>query len=196
MAWAGVIFDLDGTLVDSGLDFQAIRRDMGLGSEPILEAMEKLEGAERQRCEEILWRHELAGAERATAFAGAREWIERLDAERIPRAIFTRNARRIADHTLDRVGLPFSMIIAREDAPPKPDPTAINEACSTWNVAAEDVLIIGDYLYDLLAGRAAGTQTALVTRGKAWDFVHLADFVWESLLDGLKAFDERQSDLA
>ena len=39
----GFIFDLDGTLVDSRLDFEAIRRDMGLPSRtPILEALERI----------------------------------------------------------------------------------------------------------------------------------------------------------
>lgn len=39
----GVIFDLDGTLVDSGLDFDSMRREMGLDpGTPILESLATL----------------------------------------------------------------------------------------------------------------------------------------------------------
>lgn len=185
MTIAGVIFDLDGTLVDSGLDFDAMRAEMELPPGPILETMEKLSPAERERCEAILHRHEMAGAERATVHAGAAEWMDALDERRIPRAIFTRNSRSIVAATLARCGMNFVHVFSREDAPPKPDPTAIEILCRTWQLPAEQILVVGDYKYDLLAGRAAGTQTALVTHGRSWDFANLADYVWRTLDEGL-----------
>jgi len=191
---AGVIFDLDGTLVDSALDFKLIRQDLGLGPEPILEQIEKLPEPRRLECEEILSRHETAGAMRATLHLGATDWIEELDRLRIPRAIFTRNARSIVSLTLDRCGLHFDHIVAREDAPPKPDPTGIHRLCDTWDVPLDSVLIIGDYLYDVLAGREAGIKSALVTHGRHWDFAHLADFVWPCLLTGLEIFRRERTD--
>ena len=77
---AGVIFDLDGTLVDSALDFKLIRRELRLGPEPILEQMENLPDSRRRECEEVFARHETAGAMRATPYAGVHEWISELDA--------------------------------------------------------------------------------------------------------------------
>ena len=57
----GMIFDLDGTLVDSGLDFAAIRRDMGLpAGSPILETLDRIPtGLEKDRMLAVLRRHEL-----------------------------------------------------------------------------------------------------------------------------------------
>lgn len=190
---AGVIFDLDGTLVDSALDFKLIRQDLGLGPEPILEQIEKLPMERRRECEAILSRHETAGAMRATLHSGAAEWIEHLDRRGIPRAIFTRNARSIVSLTLDRCGLHFDHIIAREDAPPKPDPTGIHRLCELWKTTSDSTLIIGDYLYDVLAGREAGIKTALVTHGRTWEFEHLADFVWPCLSTGLEIFQRQQN---
>ena len=52
----GMIFDLDGTLVDSGLDFEAIRRDMRLpAGMPILESLGRIPaGSEKERMLEVL----------------------------------------------------------------------------------------------------------------------------------------------
>jgi FMN phosphatase YigB (HAD superfamily) len=60
----GVIFDLDGTLIDSALDFDQMRADMGFApGQLILETFESLpEGERKARCREILHGHEYRGA--------------------------------------------------------------------------------------------------------------------------------------
>ena len=58
----GVIFDLDGTLVDSGLDFNEIRAELALpAGQPILEAIATMSKDDAARCQEVLARHELEG---------------------------------------------------------------------------------------------------------------------------------------
>src|SRR5689334_1587307 len=90
----GVIFDLDGTLVNSGLDFAAMRREMGLGGGlPLLEAIAELPDDDARRCWEILDAHERAGAERATLIPGVVDFLDELHEHGIKRAILTRNAR-------------------------------------------------------------------------------------------------------
>lgn len=190
----GVIFDLDGTVVDSGLDFPLLRREMGLGPEPILESMALLSPERRLVCQALLDRHEREGAERATLMAGAREWIDFLDQKGIPRALLSRNARATILRTLERVGVTFDLLFGREDAAPKPDPAGVVELCRRFGAPCDRVLVVGDFRYDLEAGRLAGAETALVTRGRRFDFLHLADHVWSDLLEGLAAarpwFDE------
>ena len=54
-----VIFDLDGTLADPLLDFDAIRAEIGLAPGlPILEQLADATPAARARAEEIMRRHE------------------------------------------------------------------------------------------------------------------------------------------
>ena len=187
MRLRAVIFDLDGTLVDSQLDFQAMRSEMEIGPEPILETIAKLSPPRRAYCEAILARHEWEGAERSTPCPGAREWIRSLDDRGIPRAIFTRNARAIALRSLAKSGLPFTEIIAREDAAAKPDPEGIHRLCATWRITPREVLVIGDYLYDLQAAQNAGAVSALVTNGRSWSFEDQAHHVWKTLDAGLFA---------
>jgi len=164
---AGVIFDLDGTLVDSGLDFEGMRREMGLPpGTPILEALDGLDSDEARRCEAILDRHERLGVARARLMPGVAAVMAALEIRRIRRAVLTRNSRRAAMATLERFGLVFDPVVAREDAPPKPDPTAIWDICKRWEVEPKQVVMIGDYRFDIEAGRRAGSRTVLYTRGR------------------------------
>src|SRR4051812_20521573 len=102
----GVIFDLDGTLADSRLDFVAMRHEMELPPDvPILEALTRLDPQHADRCRAILHRHELAGAERAVLLPGAAELVHGLHSRGIHQAIATRNSRFITEATLAKLGL-------------------------------------------------------------------------------------------
>ncbi len=183
----GLIFDLDGTLVDSGLDFQAIRAEMGIpAGQPILETIEQMSEAESRRCTEILAAHEWRGAERAELFPGVRATLAMLANRGYRTALLTRNSRAVVDATLARVGLAFDSVLAREDARPKPDPLAIQILCESWQLPPARVAIIGDYVFDVEAGRRAGARTVLFTRGRdlqALPFAADADFVLASWND-------------
>ncbi|HVU85896.1 MAG TPA: HAD family hydrolase [Gemmataceae bacterium] len=162
----GVIFDLDGTLVDSGLDFDAMRREMGLPpGQPLLEAIESLPEQEAQRCQAILARHEWEGANRATLMPGVADFLGTLAERGVHRAIFTRNARDVVLATLARLALDFDTVVAREDAPAKPDPTAVWQICAAWQLAPSAVALIGDFRFDIEAGNRAGVRTVLYTAG-------------------------------
>ncbi len=160
----GVIFDLDGTLVDSRLDFDAMRREMELPpNEPILESLARLEAPHAARCHAILQRHELEGAERAVLLPGVREITAALHERGIRQAVATRNSRRITETTLSRVNLPFDLVLTRDDGPVKPDPWPVHEAARRWAIATAEIVVVGDYRFDVECGRAAGSRTVLLT---------------------------------
>lgn len=178
MAVRGVIFDLDGTLIDSGLDFAGMRREMGLPpGQPILEALEEMSDADRQRCHAILMDHERRGAEEATLMPGVAAFLNQLEERHIPRAVVTRNSRESTRLALSRLGLRFWPVVSRDDAPAKPNPEALVQICRTWQVSASEVLFFGDYLFDIQAGRQAGICTVLYAPVNMPDYVKEADFV-------------------
>lgn len=180
----GVIFDLDGTLVDSKLDFAAMRRDLGFPSDAmILETIAAIDDeAERRRLEHIMHLHEMDGADRAIAFPGAHDLLETLVKNHILVGIFTRNSRATAKHTLLHVGLKISVIVAREDAPPKPDPAGLHLITDKWGIKTHEALFVGDNLFDLEAGRNAGIATALFAPIHP-DFDHDHTEIVSSLMD-------------
>jgi HAD superfamily hydrolase (TIGR01509 family) len=177
---AGFIFDLDGTLVETALDFGAMRREMGLPDGlPLLEAFAGLDAAMEARCRAILDRHELEGAERATLLPGVAGFLETLDGLGLRRAVFTRNSRTGTRLALERCGLFFEDVVTRDDGPPKPDPWAIFRLCEGWGIAPAEVAVVGDYRFDMEAGRRAGCRTVLYTRGRPAEGLpgaELADF--------------------
>ncbi|MGD9720881.1 MAG: HAD family hydrolase [Pirellulales bacterium] len=162
----GVIFDLDGTLVDSRLDFELMRREMELeGSPPLLEALAQLPPARAAHCWRILLDHEQRGAAQATLYPGVSAFLEMLHARGLRRGVVTRNGRETTLAMLSRLGLAFDPVVCREDAPTKPDPAALWKICTAWGVAPSDCVMIGDFRFDIEAARRAGTHAVLFTGG-------------------------------
>lgn len=184
----GIIFDLDGTLIDSRLDFDAIRADIGLPpGMPILEAIAAMDDvAARTTATEILHRHEMKGASEAVMIDAVPEFLEALAHRRIPTAVLTRNSRASTDAVLSRLNLKFDQVLTREDAPPKPDPTGLLTICNVWGLPPERVLFFGDYLFDLEAARRAGMRSVLFTPGTLPDYALQADLVLRSFRDALR----------
>lgn len=189
-----VVFDLDGTLVHSGLDFSAIRAEIGDVSGPILEHMEKLPGEEQARITAILERHERQAAETSTLARGAAELLRFLAERGVKTAILTRNSRATLATVMHRHGIRVDAVVAREDAPPKPSPEPVLLISRTLGVQPDRMLIVGDYLFDIQSGQNAGTRTALVRRDDLPHFEIASDYevrslpelapIIEALLDG------------
>ena len=57
-----IIFDLDGTLTRPILDFDAIRREIGIEKGPVWESILQMSPKTRKAAEEILLRHEMDAA--------------------------------------------------------------------------------------------------------------------------------------
>ena len=160
----GVIFDMDGTLIDSRLDFEAMRIEMGLTPElRILESIALLPPERAAECHRILERHELEGARQATLLPGAREVVETLHRWGVRTAIATRNSRFISNQMLKALDLHFELVLTRDDGPIKPDPWPVLHACDLWGIPAHSAAMIGDYRFDVDSGRAAGAHTVILT---------------------------------
>ena len=161
-----VIFDMDGTLTRPFLDFAAIRSAIGI-PEPLLENMLALPpGPDRERAFEVLGRFEEEAAELSELNDGARDVLEFLSDKEIPAGLVTRNSRRSTDRVLRKHSLRFEIVVTREDAPAKPRPEPLWLICEKLGVPPPDALMVGDFKFDIVAGRNAGTRTALLTNGK------------------------------
>ncbi len=187
-ARSGWIFDLDGTLTLAVHDFAAIRAELGLPEGlPILESIAALpqrEARERYARLDAIERELVAHARPA---AGAEALLDALAARGARRGILTRNSQAIALDTLRAAGLArffeTAHVIGRENARPKPEPDGVQLLLGAWSLAPSEAVVVGDYLFDLRAGRAAGTATIHVDVAGAFRWPEHADRCVRSLAE-------------
>lgn len=182
MKVAAAIFDLDGTLTRPVLDFDAIRREIGDVEGPLLEAMEQMSSAERQRAAAILERHERSAAENSELNGGVQELLAWLRGEGRAIGVVTRNQRRSVEKICEVHGLVFDAVVTREDGPAKPDPFGVRRVCELLGIASSRAVVVGDYVFDLISARRAGARGVLLTTNENHaDFVAEADYVIDHL---------------
>lgn len=171
---------MDGTLTHAIHDFDAIRADLKLPEgKPILESIAELPAQEARRIHAELDEIEYEIASKATAQPHAEELLILLQQNNCQLGIVTRNGHGIAEATLKACGLDAffqsNTIIGRDCASPKPAPDGVELLLSRLSANAASAVMVGDYLFDLEAGKRAGTST-----------VHLdikGNFAWPEFTD-------------
>ncbi|GAB6906788.1 hypothetical protein JCM12296A_26240 [Desulfosarcina cetonica] len=188
-----VIFDFDGTLTRPGaLDFSIIKRIIGCPDHtPVLEYMAGIDDAVRlAEMARELDRFELDGAAASRPNTGAEALLAWLKTIGLPVGILTRNSRasvgkalaHFADFTVADVGV----MVTREDPVRiKPSGEGVRLAAERLGVDPAHVLMVGDFLFDMQAGRRAGALTAYLSNGTSLPEGLDCDFV-AATLDQLK----------
>ncbi|MBP7000218.1 HAD-IA family hydrolase [Amaricoccus sp.] len=189
-----VVFDVDGTLVDSqhvilaSMDaaFAAIGRArpgdadvlaiVGLSLPEAMAALApELDAAARgalvegYRSSFLAARAAGGGESAAPLYPGARAALERLSADPATLlGVATGKARRGLDHVLHAHGLAglFATAQTADGHPSKPHPSMLRAALAETGCAPEAAAMVGDTAFDIEMGRAAG----LATIGVAWGY--------------------------
>ena len=171
----GVIFDLDNTLVSSTLNFDSIRADLGCPKNTdLLDFVDELPKEQKVEANRLLIKYEMRDAIDTKKLAGTDEILTLLSVLNIPCAIVTRNCRqaallKIAHHHID-----ITTLLTREEHKAKPAPDALLHIAKCWDIPPENLLYVGDYLYDLQSANNANTMSCLVTYGKVMSYADLA----------------------
>jgi HAD superfamily hydrolase (TIGR01549 family) len=175
----GLIFDLDGTLVSSELDFSLIKAQVGCPhNKDLLDYIAALPSPYmREEAINIVHQHELLDAQNAELLPGVQQAIATLRDKNIPMAIVTRNFEKAASIKLKNNPLPIELVLTRDDAPAKPDPTSLNYIANRWNMHADNLIYVGDYLYDIQAAHNANMRACLYVPEKTPSFASEADYV-------------------
>lgn len=180
-----LLFDLDGTLVDTvELILASVRAAFegrpgrrptdaewiaGMGQPLRVQLGEFVGPAEVEAVVERYRAHQQANHERMTrAFDGAVETVSRLKAEGRPVGIVTSKFQKTAEWTLRHVGLaPYVDVVVGADtvARPKPDPEPVRHALERLGRRPAEALFLGDSPHDVAAGNAAGVVTAAALWG-------------------------------
>jgi phosphoglycolate phosphatase len=188
-----VLFDLDGTLLDTAPDLALaanamlaelgrpavslddVMRYIGKGIPRLIERL--LTGSLDRRADEPLFAAARASFERHYAVAkggaarfypGVMEGLRAFGAMGLPRACVTNKNGQFTGSLLERTGLAahFELVVSGDTlARKKPDPMQLLHACERFGVAPAAALMIGDSMNDAEAARAAGCQVWCVTYG-------------------------------
>ena len=182
------VFDLDGTLTQPVHDFEHIRNELGIPqNEDILAYLNTLPEALRLEKSERLDQLEHFYALQAKPADGVYGLLEYLVSQACTLGILTRNTREFALLSLEALGVSQyfceAEVIGRDDAIPKPDPQGIQHLAQIWKVPPASLLMVGDYRYDLLAGRAANCTTVHVYQSDEHHWPELTDHRFSSLRD-------------
>jgi phosphoglycolate phosphatase len=185
MSYALIVFDWDGTLIDSagtiveciqqasaemGLevpDRERASHVIGLGLHDSLRHAVPGLRAERYAEFVALYRKHFLGREDAMRlFPGVEELLEHLSQSRLL-AIATGKSRRGLDRALQASGLQayFSASRCADETTPKPHPGMLLEIMEELHIPVQDSLMIGDTSHDMEMARGAGVDALAVTYG-------------------------------
>lgn len=189
MRLRAVLFDMDGTLLDSAPDFiaicQAMRAERGLAAVDDKLIRDQISGGARAMVAasfamdplaeqfealrlEFLERYQDHCAVLTRPFDGIHELLADIEQAKLIWGVVTNKPLRFAEPIMQQLGLAErSAILICPDhvTNSKPDPEPMTLACSQLGLDPASVLFVGDDLRDIESGRAAGTRTAAVTYG-------------------------------
>lgn len=179
-----VVFDLDGTLVETNIDFPLMKREMialavsvGMDPDPLVsrdilaivdlavehlrfQGMPDLAAHTRARAMAILQEIELRHADRAEEIPFARELVGILKERGIRIGIATRNCRAASEISLAFAGIVPDAMVCREDTSRhKPYPDQLQLVLEALAARPERSIMVGDHLMDITSGKAAGMST-------------------------------------
>lgn len=190
MALRAVIFDLDGTLVDSlqdirraanvalasvglaGLNTEEVRNLVGRGLRALMEGALHSRGGDLNLAESLT---SMAVAEYARTpvretrpYPGIKELVEAIPAWGWTLGVLTNKRQALAELVVNELfgeGR-FAVVVGEVPGQPvKPAAAAMERVLTSLGVRAAEVLLVGDSLVDVLTGLAAGVRTVGVTWG-------------------------------
>lgn len=189
-----LLFDLDGTLVDSAPDLvvaarrlceelgapapdeTAVRRVVSAGGRAMLR--EALPGADDAMIDQWIARfldlYSVAMAVHTRLYDGMAEVLARARAGGVAWGIVTNKPGWLARPMLEQMDFfrDCAVLVTGDCLPvKKPDPAPVRFACERLALSPRDVVMIGDDLRDVQSGRAAGTRTVAA----AWGYLDGGD---------------------
>jgi HAD superfamily hydrolase (TIGR01509 family) len=170
-----ILFDFDGTLTrPEAIDFVALRALIQVpAGTPILEFIQGLPSAEERAGRlKILEDFEAAAARKSVPNEGAENTLRLLKDRGLKLGISSRNSRSSIDTALENFPAlsqrDFDVILTRENSGrQKPHPDGALKAAHLFGVSPAEMLVVGDFVFDIAAGHAAGATTVLITNGGA-----------------------------
>ncbi len=177
----GVIFDLDGTVVDVPYDWPRIKEELEARGLPILVHLSQLKEPQKSEKWKILEKFEEEATRKAVLRKGMREFLHFLQKKGIKRALVTNNSRQNVDFLLQKFRLQFDCVISRESGLWKPSGAPFLAALGQMGVMREQCCVVGDSHFDVQAAAEAGIACVFILSGERRKFASMNAEVFSSI---------------
>lgn len=201
-----VVFDFDGTLVDSlPLVLAAITHAVEpFGGRPTKDIFAQLGGPPERFLPALIndLRHLPVALDRLNSYhrenahlirpyEGAKVLLEHLRGVGVQTALWTGRDRESAGWLLREHGLEgyFGTIVCGDDLPThKPNPAGLREIMRRLGVSPKETLFVGDADVDVMGGAACGVDTLLIRHSREVE-LHVASQSWRTVMSPPEAFE-------
>jgi len=200
MRYSTVLFDLDGTLIDSGeiilSSFRHATRTVlareipdevlasAVGGSNIYEQMRAFDEERAEELVRVYREHNEPLHDDLVAFEGIERVLERLKSERRRLGIVTAKRRLTVDLAfaiLPLEGFFDAVVTSEETENHKPHPEPVLAALERLGSKPEEAVFVGDSPFDMGAGKAAGVFTVAVS----WGRIHPVERLLEAGADAV-----------
>lgn len=155
------IFDMDGTIVESYLNWPDIKKEMGIKSGNILKEI-YIEGSLHLEKLKILEEYEEENSLKTKPINGVRSFLSFLTTKHIKTVLITNNNRKNTEYILHKFNLAFDRVFTREMNFWKPEPFGLIHAMELYNCQANETISIGDSNFDVWASREAEIKNVFI----------------------------------
>jgi phosphoglycolate phosphatase len=187
-----ILFDLDGTLVDTAPDMvaalQELQRSAGIEPVPYAQGRSQVSNGAMGLLKlafpdepitpdsallcDFIARYKKQVCDKTEVFAGLDELLTSLENKGVPWGVVTNKPGHLTIPIMDALGLAHrsASIVSGDTLPTrKPDPATLLHACTQAGVIAADCIYVGDALRDIEAGKNAGMAKVAVGYGYVAD---------------------------
>ena len=211
-----VLFDLDGTLLDTAADFAdvvqqmtvqaarpsieftAIHKTVSNGARALVELAFEIQAGHpdfEERLDTLLALYaQRILTTKATLYPGMDALLLQLENAGIPWGIVTNKPERYSRALLESLGLSTrcsTLICPDHVSQSKPHPEPLFLACKQLNIDPQDAIYVGDHPRDIDAGRAAGMYTIAVRYGYLPDAPPIEQWQADLVVDNAEQIRQR-----
>ena len=175
LRYKALIFDMDGTITVPSLDFNLIRRELGILEGDIVKVIESWTEPRRREAWAKIEKYEEAVCAEIQFQEGARDSLLRFKESGLRLGLLTRNTERSVSRVLSLLDVSFDAVLTREYPFIKPSPEPVLHMLEAWNISPIHTLVIGDYIHDIECGNAAGAATCFFENPGVHSYADHAD---------------------
>ena len=178
-----LLFDIDGTLISLTPAIKSIQDTckkfnyrilsekeikQKIISTPLAESIQKLQGITKEEAENFYQEHHknLSKNYKPLLLNNSKGVIDYFKKQGYKIGMVTTKRRKSAEEVIEKTNLTYDSLITSEDCNErKPSPSPILKACKELEAKPEETAVIGDHIYDIIAGKKAGCMTIAITTG-------------------------------